>query len=347
MSLPICRNDTAHRPHTHAMITNTLLPSRAYRHEDTALHRDCSNVLYISPLFMIQNSLKNTVKSKKACEQMSNGYPTKTASVIRLNTVDKASIETIIVNELPASLITELMKIAEACVIKSQRVSRDETPDFVQNCLLKLLLQIEKQRVVSNQDQSQYFIIKQDGNLLEIERWFGTAATNISIDRYRRMKHQVDGFDIAGETRDNDDQKPTFLVPEPSTDLEDELREAKIQEMSIYCAEAVDDCMSETWIKISQDNYKNFTLSFTDNAQTQDKGTAVANYCQIILEDKYHNDGKKITRHESVCDELGIMIRPENISHKKKKFEQLMMQCVANKVDLQFESTTKNILQDD
>lgn len=308
---------------------------------------DNSNVLYINPLFMIQNSLKNTVKSNKAYKQMSNGDQTGISPVTRLNTVDKTAITTTVVKELPAALITSLMKIAEACVIKSQRVSRDETPDFVQNCLLKLLMQIEKQRVVCNQEKTQYFIIKLDGNLLEIERWFGTAATNISIDRYRRLKNQVDGFEIAGEARDSDDPKLTLLVPEPSADLEDEIREHKIQEMSHYCADALDDCISEVWVSISQDNYKNFTLAFNDSAPTHNKGVAVANYCQIILEDKYHNDGKKIIRHDTVCEDLGIIIRPENISHKKKKFEQLMMQCVAKKVELEFDGTAKKILQDD
>jgi hypothetical protein len=296
---------------------------------------------------MIQNSLKNTVKSDKAYKHMSNGDPTEVAPVTRLNTVDHTTIATTAVQELPAALITSLMKIAEACVIKSQRVSRDETPDFVQNCLLKLLVQIEKQRVVCNQEKTQYFIIKQDGHLLEIERWFGTAATNISIDRYRRLKNQVDGFEIAGEARDHDDPKMTLLIPEPCTNLEDEIREQKIQEMSQYCAEALDDCIDETWVSISQDNYKNFTLAFAHNAHTQHKGTAVANYCQIILEDKYHNDGKRIIRHDSVCEDLGIIIRPENISHKKKKFEQLMMQCIAKKVDIEFDGSTKKTLQND
>jgi len=42
-------------------------------------------------------------------------------------------------NKLPEDIIKKLIKVAENCVIKSTKISRDETPDFVQNCLLKLL----------------------------------------------------------------------------------------------------------------------------------------------------------------------------------------------------------------
>lgn len=322
-------------------------------------HDEYSNVLYINPLFMVKNSLKYLEQRDKASNLMSNGEK---APVIPLHIDRNAerNVETntgtdkkaycknqyIVVDELPSELITALMKIAETCVIKSKRVSRDETPDFVQNCLLKLLVQIEQERVVCTHDKTQYFIIKQDGDLLEIERWFGTAATNISIDRYRRLKNQVDNIEVAGEARSSDEHSFSIFAPEPSTNLEDDLRNNKIQEMAQYCAEALDDCMADTWLSISQDNYKNFSLEFNDNATTTDKGIAVANYCQIILEDKYHNDGKRIVRHDSVCEDLGMIIRPENISHKKKKFEQLMMQCIANKVDAEFGDATKDILQD-
>ena len=117
--------------------------------------------------------------------------------------------------------------------------------------------------------------------------------------------------------------------------------------MAEYCAEALDDCIDDTWVSISEDNYKNFTLDFTDMHHTSSKGIAVANYCRIVLEEKYNNDGKKIHNHDSVCEDLGIIIRPENISHKKKKFEQLMLKCIAQKVDVQFNTSAKELLQDD
>lgn len=310
---------------------------------------DSSNVLYMTPLFMIQNGLNNTTESHKAYKRrMSDSkHPESVISPSPKEGASSNALATQTVNELPPLLIKQLMKIAENCVIKSNRISRDETPDFVQNCLLKLLLQIDQQRVFTNDAASQYYILKKDGIFIEIERWFGTTATNISIDRYRRLKKQVDGLEIDPENRNSDDDGLSFLVPEPSINLEDELREEKIQEMSLYCAEALDDCMSETWLSISQDSYHNFTLTFTDESTNNDKGIAVASYCQLTLEEKYSNDGKKINSHDSVCEGLGIIIRPENISHKKKKFERLMMQCVTQKMDIQFNASTKQLLQED
>jgi hypothetical protein len=312
-----------------------------------------SNVLYINPAFMIQNSLKETHQKIKAYRVMSNRETPNTVSTTLLDRLNKSSNEgliteaTTIAQELPPSLITALMKIAETCVIKSNRVSRDETPDFVQNCLLKLLLQVERQRVVTNASNTQYFVLRQDGSPLEIERWFGTAAANISIDRYRRLKHQVDGLEVSDDIPSNKEDSLSFVVPEPSMELEEELREQKIQEMAQYCAHALNDCMDDTWLSIAEDNYKNFTLDFTHANTGNTKGNAVANYCRVILEEKYNNDGKKIMNHDNVCQALGIIIRPENISHKKKKFEQLMLKCIANKVDIKFNASAKELLEDD
>jgi hypothetical protein len=311
-----------------------------------------SNVLYINPAFMIQNSLKNTNQKIKAYRVMSNGETPNTVSTALMDRLQKPSDNslttkaTTTVQDLPQSLIITLMKIAETCVIKSNRVSRDETPDFVQNCLLKLLLQVERQRVVANPSKTQYFVLRQDGTPLEIERWFGTAATNISIDRYRRLKHQADGLEVSDDIPKNQEDSISFIIPEPSMALEEQLKEQKIQEMAQYCAHALNDCMDDTWLAIAEDNYKNFTLEFTHATARNTKGTAVANYCRIILEEKYNNDGKKIMSHDNTCQTLGIIIRPENISHKKKKFEQLMLKCIASKVDIEFNASAKELLED-
>lgn len=251
-----------------------------------------------------------------------------------------------IVTELPPTLIKELMGIAERCVIKSNSISRDETPDFVQNCLLKLLMQIEQQKVIVDSETQQYYILKKNGSPIEIEPWFGTAATNISIDRYRRIKHSIDNSSNVTEIGSEENTAGSLLAPEPSIDLEEEVRESKIQEMALYCSEALDDCMDETWQYYSQEEHKNFSINFTKDAPTKNKGVAVANYCQLTLEEKYSNDGKKVNSHNAVCKSLGIVINQENIVHKKKKFEQIMIQCITKKVDSQFNETTKHMLQE-
>ncbi len=257
--------------------------------------------------------------------------------------------DTQVVNELPSGLIKSLMKIAETCVIKSNRISQDETPDFVQNCLLKLLLQVEQQRVVvqttTDGSKEQYFILKKDQQLLEIEKWFGTAAINISIDRYRRIKNQVDIDDGDSMTIDKGNEGFIF-APEPSANLEEDIRESKIQEMAEYCASALDDCLSDSWEAIANENYHNFTLSFNEKSTHENKGIAVANYCHVIIGEKYSNDGKKVYSHDLVCDALGIHIKPENIAHKKKKFEKLVMSCINKKVDEEFNHSTKDTLQE-
>ncbi len=288
------------------------------------------------PIFTLESAV-NT-KNKATTQVMSDPIA---QSTTLLQYKDEESL-THIVNELPADIIQSLMKIAEASVIKSHRISRDEIPDFVQNCLLKLLLQIEKQAVVFHQGTQRYYIVKKDSRLLELERWFGTTAANLSIDRYRRLKHEVDTSD-----RDDyrEDTKP-ILAPEPSANLEDEIRENTIKDMALFCADAMDDCMLDAWQVIANDNYKNLTLAFTENSRYTSKGLAIADYCQIVLNEKYTNDGKKVNSHKHVCEILGIIIRPENITHKKKKFEQLMTRCIEQKVNKQFNHTTSELLQD-
>lgn len=252
-------------------------------------------------------------------------------------------MKSVVVNELPASLIKELMAIAEKCVIKSNRIGRDEIPDFVQTCLLKLLVQIEQERVIFNEENERYYILKKNGEPLAIEPWFGTAATNISIDRYRQLKHSQD---VDTESNyDIQDNSGLFWVPEPTVDLEEEIREQKIREMALYCCNALDECIQEAWEIFAQQDHKNFSMEFSNDAPCKDKGIAIANYCQIILEEKYSNDGKKIHSHNSVCELLGIVINQENIVHKKKKFEKIVMDCITRKVDSEFNNTTKQVLE--
>ncbi len=297
---------------------------------------DCSSALYNSPMFVIKNTLLPQYRAYTQT-MTDNGNST---------TSDHSTQTTQVVRELPPAMVKKLMQIAEKCVIKSNRISKDETPDFVQNCLLKLLLQIDSGKVVLGDDNEQYYIIKKDGCLLELEPWFGTTATNMSIDHYRRVKNHVDTSHYQQEDNSHDDELQAFLAPEPEANLEEELREQQIQAMSEYCAEALDLCMQDTWVFFTKENYKNFSLEFSPDAPSVDKGVAVATYCQLILEEKYNNDGRKINSHDTVCEGLGMVIRPENIAHKKKKFEQLMMQCVSQKVDSKFNSTTKQTLQD-
>ena len=222
------------------------------------------------------------------------------------------------------------MAIAQRCVIKSNRVGKDEVPDFVQSCLLKLLLQVEQQRVVFNQDNERFYILKKNGEPLAIEPWFSTTATNISIDRYRQIKNSQDMNQES--TIDMHDTAGLFWAPEPSVDLEEEIRELKIQEMALYCTDALDDCMQETWAAFARDTHKNFTIEFVKDASNQDIGVAIANYCHTILEEKYTNDGKKINSHNTVCQALGIIINQENIVHKKKKFEKMVHCCPVRKI---------------
>lgn len=252
---------------------------------------------------------------------------------------------TSIASQIPPQLIKVLMHIAETCVIKSHRIGNDEVSDFVQNCLLKLLLQIEQHRVVIDNKTQQYFILRKDNTLLEIERWFGTTATNVSIDHYRRLKKFVDIDSTNDEKNTQEDNLLTLFAPEPSVDLEEAMQQQQIKDMAAYCASTIDDCIFDAWNIIANDNYTHFSLSFTEDSTHTDKGIAVANYCQIIISEKYNHDGKKRYKHETACDMLGIHIRPENIAHKKKKFEQIMMKCVSKKVDKEFNSSTKEILQ--
>lgn len=251
------------------------------------------------------------------------------------------------VTELPPELIKSLMKIAENCVIKSNKISRDETPDFVQSCLLKLLLQIEEQRISYDTTAKQYYITKKNGGLIEIERWFGTTAANASIDYYRRTRNQtsINEPESTSQSVEERDIPIAIFAPEPALDMEEQIRQSLIEEMSQYCANALDVCMETTWDFFAKDNYKNFSIDFDDTSPHQDKGVAVADYCQILLEEKYSNDGKKQHSHNSVCKALGVNIRPENIAHKKKKFEEIMMNCVSQKVDQKYNATTKQLLQ--
>jgi hypothetical protein len=250
-------------------------------------------------------------------------------------------------NELPEKIITKLIKIAENCVIKSSKISRDEIPDFVQNCLLKLLHQIDQQRVICSADGAQYYIVRKNDTLVELERWFGTAALNISIDYYRRVKNVVGGLTFDQAFDESAPYSQAIIVPEPETTLEDDLKQHSIQEMAEYCADNLDNCMDEAWKITAQGNYKNFTLSFTEQSRYTDKGPAIADYCHIIINEKYTNDGKKSHRHNSVCEALGLIIPPENMTHKKKRFEHIMMRCVEKKVNKQFQGSTKTLLKED
>jgi hypothetical protein len=252
-----------------------------------------------------------------------------------------------VVSELPEKVITKLIKIAENCVIKSSKISRDEIPDFVQNCLLKLLYQIDQQRLICSTDGAQHYIVRKNDSLVELERWFGTTALNISIDYYRRVKNVVVGLTFDQPVDESDHALMPIFIPEPDTRLEDELRQHSIQEMATYCADNLDSCMDDAWKVTAQGNYKNFTLSFTEQSNYTDKGLAVADYCRIIINEKYTNDGKKSHRHNSVCETLGLIIPPENMTHKKKRFEKIMMQCIEEKVNDQFQGSVKTVLKED
>jgi len=272
-----------------------------------------------------------------------NGLPTQVSDATS-SVLDSSMI---IINELPAKVITGLIKIAENCVIKSNKISRDEIPDFVQNCLLKLLYQIDQQRVVCNINNAKYYIVKKNDSLVELEPWFGTAALHISIDYYRRVKNVVDGLTFDQPSGENEYYSQTIIVPEPDTTLEDELRQHSIQSMAKYCADNLDSCMDEAWSMTKQGNYKNFTLTFTEQSRYTDKGLAIADYCHIILSEKYTNDGKTNHRHNSVCEALGLIIPPENMTHKKKKFENIMMRCIEKKVNNQFQGSAKTLLKEE
>lgn len=236
-----------------------------------------------------------------------------------------------VVTELSFELTKKLMKIAEACVIKSNLLSRDETPDFIQNCLLKLLMQIEDAKVVKDTSTNQCYLIRKDESLIELERWFGTTAINLSIDRYRYLKRH-EKVSINHSDDDEDDHHRPIQIPEPSDTMDDSLRQEYINSMALDCSVAMEECMEKTWNAVASQKHRQLQLSFTEDALFQDKGTAIATYCQMLLEEKYLNDGRKIHTHESVCQHLGMIIRPENISYKKKKFETLVMDCIHKKI---------------